>query len=88
MYDMLSMKRTGVNWVKQLPKYASISNNEGKEELLSLRTPSEVYFGRQNNRDQHPLLAGASNVRSESFNDSESCLSRPADYDNFEQKTL
>ena len=53
---------------------------------MSWRTPFEVYFGRRNNRDQHPLLAGASNVRSESFHDSESCLPRPADYYNFEQK--
>ena len=33
MYDLLSMSKTGVNWVKCLPDYARTLNCEPKEEL-------------------------------------------------------
>ncbi|KAL9978167.1 hypothetical protein ACROYT_G015657 [Oculina patagonica] len=49
MYDLLTMKNGGANWVKSLPKYAKTLNEEPREELL-WKSPFEVYYGRKVNR--------------------------------------
>lgn len=46
MYDLLSIRKTGVNWVKCLPDYARTLNDELKEEL-SWKSAFEVYYGRK-----------------------------------------
>ena len=46
-YDLLTMRKTGVNWAKCLrPEYARTLNQEVKEEL-SWKCPFEVYYGRK-----------------------------------------
>ena len=46
MYDLLSMSKTRVNWIKCSPDYARTLNCEPKEEL-SWKSPFEVYYGRK-----------------------------------------
>ena len=65
-YDLFSMKRTGVNWVKQLDKYASILNDESKEEL-AWRSPFEIYFGRQKNKLSTELSSRASSLHKRTY---------------------
>ncbi|KAJ8313711.1 hypothetical protein KUTeg_008272 [Tegillarca granosa] len=48
LYDLLTMTSNGVNWAKELPKYASTMNDDAKEEL-NWKTPFEIYYGRRNN---------------------------------------
>ena len=48
MYDLLTMKNGGVNWVKLLPEYAKTLNEEPREEL-SWKSAFEVYYGRKFN---------------------------------------
>ena len=60
MYDLLSMSKTGVNWVKCLPDYARTLNSEPKEEL-SWKSPFEVYYGRKPFRKND--ISGASTVQ-------------------------
>ena len=84
-YDLLSMKRTGVNWVKQLDKYASILNDEGKEEL-AWRSPFEIYFGRQNNKLSPELSSRASSLLKERTRSSHSYEPRSKDYADFEAR--
>ena len=45
-YDFTKMGEKGVNWVKSLPTYQRILNNDPKE-VLRYKTPFEVYFGRK-----------------------------------------
>ena len=47
-YDMVQQRKTGVNWVKNLPNYMKCLNNEKREEL-SWKSPFEIYFGRKDN---------------------------------------
>ena len=47
-FVMLHQKRTGVNWVKNLPGYMRWLNNEKGEEL-SWKSPFEIYHGRNAN---------------------------------------
>ena len=47
-YDLNKMGRTGVNWVKQLPLYQQILNNDPKE-VIAYKTPFEIYFARKCN---------------------------------------
>ena len=51
-YDMMSQKKTGVNWVKNLPDYMKCVNNEKREEL-AWKSPFEIYYGRKNNELLH-----------------------------------
>lgn len=44
MYDLLSLRKTEVNWVKCLPDYARTLNDEPNEEL-SWKSAVEVYYG-------------------------------------------
>ena len=44
-YDLFKRKQ-GVNWVKALPNYTRILNEDPKEELASM-SPFEVYYGRK-----------------------------------------
>jgi len=46
MYDLLTMSKAGVNWVKSLPGYAKTLNYEAMEEL-SWKFPFKVYYGRK-----------------------------------------
>ena len=43
-FNMLNQKRTGTNWVRNLPNYTKCVNNE-KRETLRLQSPFEIYFG-------------------------------------------
>ena len=47
-YNMISYnrKKTGANWVKNLPNYMKCLNNEKKEEL-GWKSPFEIYHGRK-----------------------------------------
>ena len=47
-YDLTRITSTGVNWVKQLPRYAALLNEDHNIEL-GKRTPFEVYYGRRKN---------------------------------------
>ena len=47
-YDLTRIRNTGVNWVKQLPRYAAVLNENHNIEL-GKRTPFEVYYGRRKN---------------------------------------
>ena len=47
-YDLTRITNTGVNWVKQLPRYAALLNEDHKIEL-GKRTPFEVYYCRRKN---------------------------------------
>ena len=47
-YDFIKMGEKVVNWVKNLPTYQRILNNDPKE-VLSHKTPFEVYFARKGN---------------------------------------
>ena len=48
MYDLLTMKNGGVNWVKLLPEYAKTLNDEPRKEL-SWKSAFGVYYGRKFN---------------------------------------
>lgn len=41
------LAKTSVNWVKSLPKYAQILNNDPKR-ILGYKSPFQVFFGRDN----------------------------------------
>ena len=43
LFDLISRKH-GVNWVRELPRYAKILNDEPKE-VLGWNTPFKVFFG-------------------------------------------
>ena len=43
-FDMLNQKRTGTNWVKNLPKYMKCVSHENRE-ALGWQSPFEIYFG-------------------------------------------
>ena len=45
-YDMVKLNSKGVNWVKNLPRYATILNEGGREEL-GWKSPFEIYYGRK-----------------------------------------
>ena len=45
---MITQRRSGTNWVKNLPDYMKYLNNKKREEL-GWQSPSEVYFGRNIN---------------------------------------
>ena len=47
-YDMVKLNSKGVNWVKNLPRYATILN-EGAREELGWKSPFEIYYGRKSN---------------------------------------
>ena len=49
-YDLL---RAGTNWVKALPEYQSLLNDEVNEELCG-KSPFEIYFNRKSNYIQKP----------------------------------
>ena len=59
-YDLLTMRKTGVNWAKCLPGYARTLNQEVKEEL-SWKCPFEVYYGRKTFRKDD--ISGASTAQ-------------------------
>lgn len=50
-YDMLTIGKSGVSWVKSLPDYARTMNLDPREEL-SWKSAFEVYYGRKINRDE------------------------------------
>ena len=45
-YDLIKIGEKSVNWVKSLPTYQRILNNDPKK-VLSYKTPFEVYFARK-----------------------------------------
>ena len=47
-YDLIKQKKTGVNWVKCLPKYMKCFCQEKREEL-GWKSAFEIYFGRKVN---------------------------------------
>ena len=61
------MGQDGVNWVKQLPFYQRISNNDPKK-VIAYKTPFEIYIARKCNtfresRLQDEILPSAGRVR-------------------------
>ena len=83
-YDLLTMRKTGVNWAKCLPEYARALNQDVKEEL-SWKCPFEVYYGRKPFREDD--ISGAStaeewNIEGKAYE--EMISSRPKDYDSHE----
>ena len=47
-YDLIKQKKTGVNWVKCLPKFIRCLNQEKREEL-GWQSALEIYFGSKAN---------------------------------------
>ena len=45
-YDLNKMGKDAVSWVKQLPLYQHILNNDPKE-VIAYKTPFEIYFARR-----------------------------------------
>ncbi|KAL9958205.1 hypothetical protein ACROYT_G035186 [Oculina patagonica] len=81
MYDLLTMRKTGVNWAKCLPEYARALNQEVKEEL-SWKSAFEVYYGRKPFRKDELSEATTAqewNVENEAYE--EMISSRPKDYE-------
>ena len=61
------MGQDGVNWVKQLPFYQRIPNNDPKK-VIACKTPFEIYIARKCNtfresRLQDEILPSAGRVR-------------------------
>lgn len=73
MYDLVKFQRNGVNWVKHLPVYSRVLNEDLKE-VLGWRSPFEVYYGRKSNSIRHPLCGSPSSVRKESVRNQHSTL--------------
>lgn len=72
MYDLVNCQRKEVNWVKHLPSYSPVLNEDPKE-VLSWMSPFEVYYGRKSNMVIHPLVGSPSSVIDEqSTNDPQS----------------
>ena len=46
--DLMTNKKTGVNWVKGLPQYMKCYNHEKREEL-GWKSAFEIYYGRKPN---------------------------------------
>lgn len=65
IYDLVKFQGNGVNWVKHLPVYSRVLNEDLKE-VLGWTSPFEVYYGRKNNGIRHPLCGSPSSVRKES----------------------
>lgn len=86
MYDLVDFQRKGVNWVKHLPAYSRVLNEDPKE-VLNWMSPFEVYYGRKSNRVIHPLAGYPSNVNSErSTNDPQTNLPSLKQRLRFEEK--
>ena len=51
-YDMIKLRKKGVNWVQNLPSYMRVLNEYSREEL-SWKSPFEVYYGRMPNNIQN-----------------------------------
>lgn len=49
-YDLITQTKTGVNWVKNLPKYMKCLNDDKREEL-GWKSAFEIYFGRKSNSE-------------------------------------
>ena len=64
MFDLLSLRKNGVNWVKHLPRYATILNEEPREEL-NWKSAFNIYYGHKSNRITRPLLERPSAVVTE-----------------------
>ena len=52
MYDFVNYQEGGVNWVKHLPVYARVMNEDPKE-VLSYTF--QVYYGRKSHRLSNPV---------------------------------
>ena len=77
-YDLLAQKQAGVNWSKNLQKYAKCPKNENREEL-GWRSAFEVYIGRKSNellqcgksieKDREPVVQPCLHPSSEIISD-------------------
>lgn len=89
MYDLVNCEncqRKGVNWVKHLPSYSRV-RNEDRKEVLSRMSPFDVYYGRKSNMVIHPLEGSPSSVIGEqSTNDPQSNLPSLKQRLRFEEK--
>ena len=65
-YDLLRFKTKGVNWVRELPLYEAILNEDPKEEL-GWKSPFEIYYVRKSNRVVCPLLDNSLPVPTETI---------------------
>lgn len=61
MYNLVSYYQRGVNWVKQLPFYSRVLNEDVKK-VLNWMSPFELYYGRESKKD---LLDSPSSVINE-----------------------
>lgn len=64
MYDLVNYQQGGVNWVKHLPIYARIMNEDPKE-VLSWMSPFQVYYGRKSHRLSNRLTCSPAQVHEE-----------------------
>ena len=51
-YDMIKLNSKIVNWVKKLPRYATVLN-AGAREGLGWKNPFKIYYGRKSNAIFH-----------------------------------
>lgn len=56
MYDLVQYQKGGVNWVKHLPIYAKVMNDDPKE-VLSWMSPFQVYYERQSHAWSNQLIS-------------------------------
>ena len=47
-FDFVHLRRSGVNWAKQLKEYQKLQNEESMESLGN-KSPFEVFYGRKSN---------------------------------------
>ena len=78
-FDLVTLKKRGVNWVNNLQRYAASLNDDAREEL-KWRTPFEVYFGRKNNILVAPLRVDPNAVCTENRRPGPT---KTSDYDKF-----
>ncbi|KAJ8298715.1 hypothetical protein KUTeg_022775, partial [Tegillarca granosa] len=73
------MTSNGVNWAKELPKYASTMNVDAKEEL-NWKTPFKIYYGRRNNQLVFPA-DNSSSGKHAVWNEKHDCNYMPREND-------
>ena len=61
MYDLVQYQEGGVNWVKHLPIYTKIMN-EDPQEVLSWMSPFQIYYGRKSHALSNRLASSRKDV--------------------------
>ena len=74
-YDLMKLVgKAGLNWVKELPEYQKVLNDDPKE-VLGYLTPFQVYYGRKSNFLQKTRIERGKEI----FTDINGCLPRSKD---------